>query len=464
MTLYSSYTESVPRHCLMAWLPHIKKSHVKRLDVALNRAVRRAIGLSRQTMLEILRFEAEVNSIELLAYRCAVSLYCQINPASPSTDSLAKTMFNQTTPKWAQEYLHKVPPNIWEGEIQPQNQVILSCDTVHVELESLTNQLETGKIEDNYDLILYTDASVSLESDPPGKAAIGYIWFKRTTDDQWEDLAQESVLIGNFHSSYSAEGIALAEALSHAPTEQTATRKLAIFTDSKSNLLTIDKGSTTSPEQIKLFKALETLEFQIDMYHVQSHVGITRNEQVDKLCSLTRTDTNRATRIQDGYRTKKQIKERMKEWTRDIRKDRLVKAPKRGNNTGESKDHALSIYKELKCPPKWHKDLPRQVGVLLSKARSNNWTKCYDFQFKIGEEANARCRKCNDPDTVTHVLDKCEIFEDKRQILLCKLKHKYHSITEMLCSENRQELELLGAFLLDVHAAKDEEIKNGKVT
>ena len=55
--------------------------------------------------------------------------------------------------------------------------------------------------------------------------------------------------ISHTHSSFSAEGVALIEALLDCPNNQEVDR-VAVFTDSKSNLETIKRGVATQKEQM----------------------------------------------------------------------------------------------------------------------------------------------------------------------------------------------------------------------
>ena len=125
-----------------------------------------------------------------------------------------------------------------------------------------------------------------------------------------------------------------------------------------------------------------------------------------------------------------------------------------------TKSYMLSILGDNIKPPIDHKHLPREKGIVLSKARTNSWTDGFYYLTKIEAETNKMCRKCKGKeDTTEHILDECDIFLESRQILLAKLKHKYKNITEILCTKNNQEIEMITEFLLMVKNSKRQERK-----
>ena len=107
-----------------------------------------------------------------------VSLYARINATDESQSNLAKKYFWKREPTWA-SYLKRIPESIWGGPIQVKlsKKVILTPDTVTVKDQTIENQHAADVIENKFHRILYTDASVNQASNPPGKAAIGYIWY-----------------------------------------------------------------------------------------------------------------------------------------------------------------------------------------------------------------------------------------------------------------------------------------------
>ena len=74
---------------------------------------------------------------------------------------------------------------------------------ITVKYQTIENHHEADVIENKFRRILYTDASVNQASNPPGKAAIGYIWYDKDLDSSWKEVTRGSATIGDGHSSYS---------------------------------------------------------------------------------------------------------------------------------------------------------------------------------------------------------------------------------------------------------------------
>ena len=134
------------------------------------------MGLPKNTRNEALMHEAEADTCQLLAYKCAVSLYLQINPENEMENSIAKILYKKDKPIWA-NYLEHIPTNIWKQPIEEISKKILKKENITVDENSIANQNEAEKIETKYKFIVYTDASVNISSNPPGDASIGHIWF-----------------------------------------------------------------------------------------------------------------------------------------------------------------------------------------------------------------------------------------------------------------------------------------------
>ena len=292
----------------------------------------------------------------------------RLNPSDTSLTVLAKTLFNQKLPVWAilitgiqnsrapnrtgirtswkgNTDFPGIPTQIWEGSIQTKlaKKEILAVNTTQVVTETLETKAKAELEENKYKYILYTDASVNILSNPPGSAAIGYIWYENSSkyrdksleinqDDpmapnalaapdkhQCQELARGSASIGNGHSSYSAESIAIiiglkneprelstdnvgriatkapciaiaedANAICQAPSTQSgledtngqgtnlaSNQRIGIFTDSLSNITTINGGAAETPEQVQLLKSIANYSRPITLYHVRAH----RNNQ-----------------------------------------------------------------------------------------------------------------------------------------------------------------------------------------
>ena len=99
----------------------------------------------------------------------------------------------------------------------------------------------------------------------------------------------------------------------------------------------------------------------------------------------------------------------------------------------------------------------------MAKLRTNNWIQCQYFQYSIEKTDNALCKTCNVLDDAEHVINKCKIHIDPRQIMLPRLKHP-GKVTELLASKEQNIIKELAKFLVEVRRQKkrDSQRKQGK--
>jgi hypothetical protein len=264
----------------------------------------------------------------------------------------------------------------------------------------------------------------------------------------WVKILQQSSTIGHQHSSYSAEGTALIEALLNKPNTIPVSSALGVFTDSLSNLLTINRGVAKAQEQQELFSLLER-EQTLSFYHTRSHNGIFRNEEVDKLCDLSRTDPERRTIDREGRRTASKARSWTKSWISAQRKIDLSKLLAIDSQTTRLME--LILADNIVVPPE-HKSLTRRAGVLLSKARTNRWTNCQWFLNYINVEENPNCTTCEVKDTTLHLLNNCKRHDDERSKLITKCN--YSKVTQILMTRDSKELAHLSEFLCAIDDAR----------
>ena len=356
-------------------------------------------------------------------------------------------------------YLKTLPEVIWSNQLQSNTvKMFMTNGIIQFHKETLNNQNEAESQENKFDWLLYTDASVDLHSEPPGKVSIGYIWYKKESG-KWRTIVCKSMLIWCMYSSFSAEAIAMTEGLMNQtfqaiPADQNSKEvNVGIFTDSLSNIKNLNKGIITAPEQQELAKILQETPIETTIHHTRSNIGITRNEEVDRLCSVTNQDPNRTATHRDGALTKSKVKEWVKKEMKQLRWQKLYKKRTSADKTPK---YFLSVLGDKKEVPKEHKHLPRHESVLLSKARTFRWTQCNYFRARMNgfnkDATKVQCDFCHNdkPDTTEHQIDECQRHIDKRQIMLQKLQHKYINVSSMLCTTDHKELNLLISFLIDI--------------
>ena len=161
--------------------------------------------------------------------------------------------FLNKTPIWFNE-IKIIPREIWEGSLQTNLpfKKIFPLENITFHHKTIETQEEANLEEENFGTLLYTDASVTLDSNPPGQAATGSIWYTKKQNDnslsKWEILKKETTDIGHGHSSFSAEGLAIQQALENCP-EEIAKTTIGLFTDSHSNIRMLQNRIATTEEQ-----------------------------------------------------------------------------------------------------------------------------------------------------------------------------------------------------------------------
>ena len=474
LVLHNCFVVTVIRQSMMAWYPYIKVQTEKEIEVLLNVSPRLITGLPMNTPLESLRIEAGTDTLNQLACKTAASLYTQINPHHQDSHLLIKKYYIEKKPLWAEYYLDPIENIKWNEPIQPTNKRnFLVNDRIILHTGTLNTQEETEQTENLYNYLLYTDASVEQDSNSSqgGRAAIGFAWYEVSPTEK-KKMKEGSIYIGHNHSSFSAEAIALKEAIGNIPKEIERTASIGIFTDSLSNILHLNAGVVTATEQKKLVEVLNKVENTVNLHHTKSHVGIIRNEHVDDLCNIKANAVSRKTKEQNGEMTKEQMKESIKKSAIMERKKELIdkmhkkEATRKSKNlsTANSLRYYFNILGNQKTPPKEQKDLERRESVLLSKARTNRWTSCRKFQHKINQCLTDKCLSCpNRTDTTKHQLNKCQDHTEERELLRAKLKYKYTDITDILMTEDKKELALVTEYLKIIDDRNLKKIREKKV-
>ena len=436
--LHQCYIESRIRYGMMAWYPYLDPKLKAKLEVCLRKSIRIVMGLPVHCWNAALMAESDLDSVADLALKSALSLYIRINPTDEIQTTQAKKHYLKKKPKWA-KLLNKIPTNIWQGPIQAklQKRILLTSDRVNVNDKTLPTQRQADVEEQNYQRILYTDASVAKTSDPPGKAATAYIWYRKTVGGSWEEETRGSASVGSGHSSYSAEAIAIRQGLENDPRlaehnsgEHEYEQAIGVFTDSLSNIATIKKGVAETSEQEQLLRAVTQYPGRLIFHHVRSHRDNRKNIEVDKCCNINANQPERtdADELQ-GKKTAAKVKQWMNNWASKKRHSNVIHnkpALKKRSVTQKWMKKCTADEEQCMIPrPKIYNQLPRRKGVLLAKARTNRWTEgqWYLHFIKDPNTPSPLCRVCKVDDTTEHIIDQCLMHEAPRSVLLSRLRH-----------------------------------------
>ena len=472
--LHHSYIESRIRYGMTAWFPYLADNLKKKLGVYLRRAIRAVMGLPTNCWNVALMAEADLDSIEDIAMKSAVGLYCMINPTDTTQMTLAKRHFLARKPLWL-SMLRDLPEEILDGPIQVSldKKELFAINNLTVNKKSLNTQAETVEAESECNKILYTDASVDLTSNPPGEAVIGYLWYERNSEGEWEIITQKNTSIGHGHSSYSAEAIAISLGLAdyqpsspsntthdldiHTPEENSGSNNIisdkvnikydiGIFTDSLSNIETINKSIAETKDQQLLLKSLSMINDKMIIHHVRGHRDIIRNNEADRICNVKSQREDRTIQPgSDGKKTKAKVKSWTKAWASKNRYEQIQNDKQAKKRKSETRNWMLKQGPR----PKFYNNMPRRKGVILAKARTYRMTTCNWFLHWIKAKGveSPECKTCKTKDTIRHAIDNCQMHENGREKMLRKIGH-LGKVSDLLSSTNIKEANEVADFLV----------------
>ena len=471
--LHQSYIESRIRYGMTAWYPYLATTLKYKLEIYLRRSIRAVMGLPNNCWNVALMAEADLDSLEDIAMKSAVALYCMINPTDASQTTLAKKHFLIRKPMWL-SMLKNLPTEILDGPLQAKlnKKELIPAYNLTINTKTLNTQAETEVAESACKRLLYTDASVNLTSNPPGEAVIGYLWYDKNPQGEWVMTTQKNISIGYGHSSYTAEAIAISLGLSeiHTPSPNTtiqtndicgrgcvhptnennnpdnAPYEIGIFTDSLSNIDTIRKSIAETKDQQILLKSIAKIKQSMTIHHVRGHKNIKRNIEADKICNIKSQRDDRTTIPGlDGKKTKTKIKSWTKAWASKNRYEKIDKDRQARDRKSATRKWML----EIDPRPKFYNSLARRKGILLAKARTNRWTACNLYLKMINaiDVESSKCTICNTEDSIRHVIDNCQMHEDDREKMLLKIGHP-GKVSDLLSSTDIKVVEELADFLI----------------
>lgn len=236
-----------------------------------------------------------------------------------------------------------------------------------------------------YDKI-YTDGSVMNEG-------VGCAFHSHTIDRKFK--------LPDGSSIFSAELYALKKALNHI--HQQEMNHVAIFTDSLSVLHTINEIYSKSPLINEVKDELKKCEGKdLEIVWVPSHVGISGNEEVDKLAR-----ESVSTGMQEDMGLSREelraiLKGRIKdEWKREWQTSRVfLRRIKNDVDRWVSIDH-----------------LSRRDQVVMNRLRTGHTTLTHSYLME-GSPDPPICEACSSAAlSVRHVVSECKFYEGRRKAL-----------------------------------------------
>lgn len=285
--------------------------------------------------------------------------------------------------------LANTPPWIVDA---PKTDITLSLEVSKQESPDILLALARGKIDQQYGdwIHIYTDASKTTS----GQVGIGCYIQPTTTSSGTEESARlsDGVTIQTGEMTAIKRALELIRQL-----EQTTTsRKFAIFTDSLSSIATFSSGRARSRPNLlaDLMDLSHSINSQVTLVWVPSHIGIRGNETADRLAK-TATDNQSITydigfELQEAYRrVDAYIKKRwQEEW-----------------NAGKTGRHFHSIQPDVQEKQQRHFS-SRSAEVLAHRLRLG---RCLlnSYLYQMGKHDTGNCSLCGSPETIRHFVMEC---------------------------------------------------------
>lgn len=437
-----------------------KENFFTKLEKVQNIAIRSALGYRISTPRIILIAESKIVTIkERIKYLCK----CFLSKISSTSGSLTLNNINKyyNTVKKKPNYKPKniifscfesfVDANV---RIIKTDKAVIFChdyNTIYTSIpinikygnllkhSRIPNTLFSDIFSDMDGLKIFTDGSKSTESPHVGSACLC---------SELEICIQQT--IDKNASVFTAESIALRDALDIALCNKN--RNILIFSDSLSVLQSLQfphvslktkKCIIEIKEKFNQFYTNNTNNTTITFFWIPSHVGITENENVDKLAKeaadslVTDITTVPFTDLHEKY--KKQMFQNNHEY---------LTRPDHGTGT----IYFQSYYKNERKPWYFNRKLDRDFIVTVNRMRSNHYHLAASLA-RIGIIENAKC-KCDEYDeNLNHIIFQCELYKNKRSKLIENL-HKMNlflplNIESLITKPNIKACRYITNFLKD---------------
>lgn len=291
-------------------------------------------------------------------------------------------------------------------------------------------------IEQENAISIYTDGSKMSDAISVGTACIS---------NSVNIVSQKS--INNLASIYTAECIALNEACDIAL--QNTDKNVIILTDSLSALqklknLNFDIKSNSYIYEIKNkaieFSKLSTNNSKIKLIWIPSHIGISGNEQADKIAKIaTNNPSNPNTRIPFTDLRQKFKLDSKKETEKTIRELSVTKGT----------EYFTYYYKDNTKPWFDNCKLKRANIVMINRSRANHYNLAASLA-RVNFVNDAICQCNTGEQDLDHILWHCPIYTNQRITFVNEIKKLYrnppHTIRTLLTDTNPPICKILYKF------------------
>lgn len=458
LTFYKGYIRPIFDYACHLYGP-AANTHLLKLDRLQFRCLRICLGAMCSSPTDALLVESGEMPLRLRRQMISsrIVLRCSAVATNPSCDRLRDALTTRYLSGYQQ--FKKLPPLLKATEtlsdqahvtqypipnIIPPRKILQFLDlkttntTQFADLKHCPQAEKIFKIETSTSLkryhLIFTDGSKTQDTEEVGGAFVDV-----NVDHTF------SFRLSKHHSSFSAEVIAISEALSYV--NEYEIKLAAIFTDSLSCLTVLENGrigTKTHPLIPKIISQIIDLAergVKITLYYVPAHQGISGNEIADVQAKLG-ARSGRLLEMAPPYT----------DVAASVRAKLYTKWQKAWSNRQKT---TLSYIKPKVSSPPWFKNSkdPRRFVTTLTRLRLGHCS-APQHLYRINVVSSNMC-PCGEVESANHIILQCINYKDKRLILYETLTTEkilqpvtlidllrgenlriYHEIYQLLCSIN----------------------------
>ena len=417
-TIYLQYIRSAMEYAAPSWSSWLAETNVKRLQVVQNQAMRAIGKLAKTCPVDFLHLETRLEPLDV-RFRKLDDITWDRYDRLPADDSRKQLLCHHAPPRLTTRHgwRTRTAARMADWEIKretttPPLAPWLKLENVTIARADVVKKKEEYSETELFDLAMekinniecavhiYTDGSTNTGQERGGAGVYA-------EDDEGNVILSESFPAGAYSSSYSAEAVAMLEAVRWI--ETTHLQTCLICTDSMSLVDAIDKNNWRDPDEwLKEIKTtLSRLNTQVTVLWIPSHCGIPGNDEADELAKQGSSMAQDDTPV-----THKSVKAKISGRKWEIRHARAKET------YGDKRGPKVEVEKSWPC----------SVRTLYSRLRTGHAKELAYYRYKIEKDDDPFCRACEEEhESIKHILCTCPVLQAERRRLFegaaVKLSH-----------------------------------------
>lgn len=399
-------------------------THVHKLDVFHNRSIRTCLGALNSTPIDALLNEASEPPLgfrrQLLTDRILIKTFAFNQKCYNKIVNLCVLILNK--PYWQKK---KNTPLIYNSFMKYQQAIREVYSNKNIPQYDLQYEMLLQKFNINTELSKNTLPQSMIA--PTIKAILNDKWphhvYIYTDGSKIKDETGCAIYVPKYKhsvmiklpsicSSHTAELYAILEALKYIT--QSIDNNFVVLSDSKSALLSLgnilnNNINNVLKEIIKYHYMALKENKNITFLWIKGHVGIRDNETVDKMAKLA-VNTGQLLETKVPYT----------DYYKIIKFDQLESWQSQYQENSAGKFYKI-IFPIISRKP-WFANINLEKDVIKTfiRLRTNHGI-CNSYLCKIGLRDSAKCERCNQNETLKHIILECPAYKHQRELLFREL-------------------------------------------